>query len=57
MKQFTQPRKFFLGCIVKFGNYQSYLKQSPNASAAEVPSSRREALAMSSPVRSLIMVW
>ena len=33
------------------------LKQSPNASAAAVPSSKREELATSSPVSSVTMVW
>ena len=33
------------------------LKQSPNASAAAVPSSKREELATSKPVNSVTMVW
>ena len=48
------------GCVLEFEMFRgqcTYRKQSPRASAAEVPSSRSEALATSSPVRSATIVW
>lgn len=46
------------GIVVWFRTWAvTHLKQRLSASAAAVPSSRREALATSMPVRSATMVW